>query len=86
MAEVRRGSGILFCREKERGTKFSASYAAEGIAKSTREEYGDTWLTMQLGGTVKVGDRCTVYGNFEKSVNGSIKTDWRVDVGVRWVF
>lgn len=65
---------------------FSTSYAAEGIAKSTREEYGGTWLTMQLGGTVKVGDRCTVYGNFEKSVNGSIKTDWRVDVGVRWAF
>lgn len=92
-------AGIAFGYETEKSTVFaklmanrefsggfSTHYTAEGIAKETREEFSDTWLTMQLGGTVQVGDRCTVYGNFEKSVNGSIKTDWRVDVGVRWAF
>ena len=65
---------------------FSTSYTAEGIAKNTREEYGGNWLTMQIGGTVQVGENCRVYGSFEKSVGGAIKTDWRADIGVRWAF
>lgn len=65
---------------------FSTHYTAEGIAKETREEFSGNWLTMQIGGTVQVGENCRVYGSFEKSVNGPIKTDWRADIGLRWAF
>ncbi|MGP1471128.1 MAG: autotransporter outer membrane beta-barrel domain-containing protein [Schwartzia sp. (in: firmicutes)] len=75
-----------FMANREFSGGFSTSYTAEGIAKNTREEYGGNWLTMQIGGTVKVGDNCRVYGSFEKSVSGAIKTDWRADIGVRWAF
>ena len=54
--------------------------------KSTHQESKDTWIGLLLGGTVKVSDKCNVYGNFEKTFAGDVKTDWRVDAGVRWNF
>ena len=92
-------AGIAFGYETEKSTVFaklmanrefsggfSTHYTAEGIAKETREDFCGNWLTMQIGGTVQVGENCRVYGSFEKSVNGPIKTDWRADIGIRWAF
>jgi hypothetical protein len=46
----------------------------------------DTWVGVQLGGTVKLNDRTNLYGNFEKTFGGDIKTAWRMDAGMRWSF
>ena len=54
--------------------------------KHTKQEGKDTWVGIQLGGTVKVSDQTSLYGNFEKTFGGDIKTDWRIDAGLRWSF
>ena len=54
--------------------------------KRTNQDYKDTWVGAQIGGTVKVGEKCSVYGDFEKTFGGDIKTAWRMDAGVRWSF
>ncbi|WP_313993420.1 autotransporter outer membrane beta-barrel domain-containing protein [uncultured Selenomonas sp.] len=65
------------------GTDYS-----DGVSgwKSTHQDSKDTWIGLLLGGTVKVSDKCNVYGDFEKTFAGDVKTDWRVDAGVRWNF
>jgi len=53
---------------------------------SASQDFKDTWVGAQIGGTLKLSDKCSVYGDFEKTFAGDIKTDWRVDAGVRWGF
>ncbi|WP_314621457.1 autotransporter outer membrane beta-barrel domain-containing protein, partial [uncultured Selenomonas sp.] len=64
------------------------TYYSDGMNpwKSTSQDNKDTWVALQLGGTVKVSDSCTLYGDFEKTFGGDVKTDWRVDAGLRWSF
>ena len=38
----------------------------------------------QNSSTVKLNDRTNLYGNFEKTFGGDIKTAWRMDAGMRW--
>lgn len=52
----------------------------------TSQDFKDTWVGAQIGGTLKLSDNCSVYGDFEKTFAGDIKTDWRVDAGIRWGF
>ena len=54
--------------------------------KYTKQDGKDTWLGIQLGGTMKLSDNTSLYGDFEKTFGGDIKTDWRIDAGLRWSF
>ena len=54
--------------------------------KTTVQSGSDTWIGVQLGGTMKLGDCTNLYGNFEKTFGGDIQTAWRMDAGVRWNF
>ena len=54
--------------------------------KSTVQRGSDTWVGVQLGGTMKLNDRTNLYGNFEKTFGGDIQTAWRMDAGLRWNF
>ena len=54
--------------------------------KHTRQDGNDTWVGVQLGGTVKLSDKTNLYGSFEKTFGGDIKTAWRMDAGLRWGF
>ena len=54
--------------------------------KTTQQSGKDTWVGVQLGGTAKLNERTNLYGNFEKTFGGDIKTNWRVDAGMRWSF
>lgn len=92
--------GLGFGQETERSTWFAKAslyhefagdmntWYSDGTSawKSTHQDGKDTWIGLLLGGTVKVSDTCSVYGDFEKTFAGDIKTDWRVDAGVRWSF
>ncbi|WP_196594140.1 autotransporter domain-containing protein [Pectinatus sottacetonis] len=62
------------------------SYNADNNLKTTRQDYNDTWLSFQLGGTVNLTNNVNFYGDFEKTTGGDIKTDWRIDAGFRWNF
>ena len=52
----------------------------------TSMDFGDTWLSLQLGGTSKLSNNSFAYANVEKTFGGDIKMDWRADVGVRFTF
>ena len=91
--------GVGFGQETERGTWFlkaslyhefagdlSTDYSDGFTPKSTTQRGRDTWVGIQLGGTTKLNDRTSLYGTFEKTFGGDIKTDWRVDAGLRWSF
>ena len=92
--------GLGFGQETERSTWFAKAslyhdfagdmntWYSDGTSawKTTHQDGKDTWIGLLLGGTVKVSDTCSVYGDFEKTFAGDIKTDWRVDAGVRWNF
>ena len=54
--------------------------------KSTVQRGSETWVGVQLGGTIKLNDRTNLYGNFEKTFGGDIQTAWRMDAGMRWNF
>ena len=92
--------GVGFGQETERSTWFlkaslyhefagdlSTDYS-DGSSpwKTTHQDGKDTWVGIQLGGTTKLGDRTSLYGTFEKTFGGDIKTNWRVDAGLRWSF
>ena len=91
--------GVGFGQETERGTWFlkaslyhefagdlSTEYTDGFTPKSTTQRGRDTWVGIQLGGTTKLNDRTSLYGTFEKTFGGDIKTDWRIDAGLRWSF
>lgn len=61
-------------------------YDADNMPKSTNQDFKDSWLTFMLGGTSQLNNSLYAYGNFEKSIGGDIKTDWRIDAGLRWSF
>ncbi len=91
--------GVGFGQETERGTWFlkaslyhefagdiSTEYTDGFTPKSTTQRGKDTWVGIQLGGTTRLNDRTSLYGTFEKTFGGDIKTDWRIDAGLRWSF
>ena len=92
--------GIGVGQETERSTcyarvslyhEFAGDFHTEysdgsGSWKSTQQNGKDTWVGVQLGGTMKLSDRTNLYGNFEKTFGGDIKTNWRIDAGMRWSF
>ena len=91
--------GLGFGKETERSTYYArvslyhefagdlhTDYSDGFTPKSTMQNGSDTWVGVQLGGTVKLNDRTNLYGNFEKTFGGDIKTAWRMDAGMRWSF
>ena len=92
--------GIAMGQETKRGTWFLKASLYHEFAgdmdttwkvtgnptKYTKQDGKDTWVGIQLGGTVKLNDRTSLYGDFEKTFGGDIKTNWRVDAGLRWSF
>ena len=91
--------GLGFGKETEHSTYYArvslyhefagdlhTDYSDGFTPKSTMQNGSDTWVGVQLGGTVKLNDRTNLYGNFEKTFGGDIKTAWRMDAGMRWSF
>ena len=92
--------GVAFGQEMEKATWFVKASLYHEFAgdmdttwevagsptKYTQQKGKDTWLGLQVGGTVKLNDGLSLYGDFEKTFSGDIKTDWRVDAGLRWSF
>ena len=92
--------GIGIGKETERSTYYARVSLYHEFAGDFRTEYSDgsspwkttqvggsdTWVGVQLGGTLMLNDRTNLYGNFEKTFGGDVKTDWRVDAGLRWNF
>lgn len=92
--------GLSFGKESKRGNVFGKLavahefggafrtdfFAEDGGLKSTRIDLKDTWLDLELGGTLKLGDRTSIYGTFTRNFAADLTTKWRVDAGVRLTF
>lgn len=71
----------------EFGGGFDTTFSAPGEPEGkTRIDFGDTWYEAQIGGSVKLGDRTTVYASYERSFGGDVDEKWRVDAGMRFSF
>ena len=61
-------------------------YADDGGLKSTKVDLGDTWLDMELGGSLSLGKNVYLYGTYTRTFEADMATKWRADVGVRYTF
>ena len=61
-------------------------YADDGGLKSTKVDLSDTWLDMELGGSLSLGKNVYLYGNYTRTFEADMATKWRADVGVRYTF
>jgi len=67
--------------------KVATTYQAAGEPTSvTEQDFGDTWLVVGLGGTHQLSDTTYLYGSLERSFGGDVETEWRADLGMRWMF
>lgn len=61
-------------------------YADDGGLKSTRIDLQDTWLDMEIGGSLSIGRNTYLYGTYTHNFGADMETKWRADVGVRYTF
>ena len=61
-------------------------YADDGGLKSTKVDLSDTWLDMELGGSLSLGKNVYLYGTYTRTFEADMATKWRADVGVRYTF
>ena len=66
---------------------FDTQYHEEGYApKATHVSLKETWLSMELGGSVQLSDSSYVYANYTRTLNSDLNKQWRMDAGVRFSF
>ena len=68
------------------GTFKTDFYAEDGGLKSTRIDLQDTWLDMEIGGSLSIGRNTYLYGTYTHNFGADMETKWRADVGVRYTF
>lgn len=68
------------------GTFKTDFYAEDGGLKSTRIDIQDTWLDMEIGGSLSIGRNTYLYGTYTHNFGADMETKWRADVGVRYTF
>ena len=76
-----------FALAHEFGGDFKTDYWEDGgTAKSTKVDLSDTWLDMELGGSLSLGKNVYFYGTYTRTFEADMATTWRADVGVRYTF
>ena len=62
-------------------------YREEGYApKTTHVSLKETWLSMEIGGSVQLSDSTYVYANYTRTLNSDLNKQWRADAGLRISF
>ncbi len=65
----------------------STTFAATNEpTKSTKQDFGDTWTELSIGGTGKINKNSYLYLDLSKTFGGDITTKWKANVGMRWSF
>ena len=65
----------------------STTFAANNEpTKSTKQDFGDTWTELSIGGTAKINSDSYIYLDLSKTFGGDIATKWKANVGMRWAF
>lgn len=53
---------------------------------SVSQDFGDTWVEFNIGGSRMISKNTYLYADFTKSAGADLSVDWKTNVGVRWVF
>lgn len=66
----------------------SATYTSEsnGIPITIKQDFGDTWAELALGGTWKIGGSSLFYADITRSFGGDYEMQWKLNAGIRYAF
>lgn len=66
----------------------SATYTSEsnGTPITIKQDFGDTWAELALGGTWKLGGSSLFYADITRSFGGDYEMQWKLNAGIRYAF
>lgn len=66
----------------------SATYTSEsnGSPTTIKQDFGDTWAELALGGTWKIGGSSLFYADITRSFGGDYEMQWKLNAGIRYAF
>lgn len=73
--------GASYLKDWEGETSVAMAY--KGHTRHYAQDLGDDWFEFELGGAYAIRDNLKVYGTFETTTSGEVKTPWQANVGVR---
>lgn len=53
---------------------------------SHKQDFGDTWAELALGGTWKIGGSSLFYADITRSFGGDYEMQWKLNAGIRYAF
>ena len=60
--------------------------ASDGETMDWSRDYGSTWYEASLGGTYRLNDRTTLYGDVQRSFGSDWHKKWQGNIGINWQF
>ena len=60
--------------------------ASDGETMDWSRDYGSTWYEASLGGTYRLSDRTTLYGDVQRSFGSDWHKKWQGNIGINWQF
>lgn len=65
-----------------------ATYTSEsnGTPITIKQDFGDTWAELALGGTWKIGGSSLFYADITRSFGGDYEMQWKLNAGIRYAF
>lgn len=60
--------------------------AADGETMDWSRDYGSTWYEASLGGTYRLSDRTTLYGDVQRTFGSDWHKKWQGNIGINWQF
>ena len=60
--------------------------ASDGETMDWSRDYGSTWYEASLGGTYRLSDRTTLYGDVQRSFGSDWHKKWQGNIGIDWQF
>lgn len=73
--------GASYLKDWEGETSVAMTY--KDHTRHYAQDLGDDWFEFEVGGAYAVRDNLNVYGTFETTTGGDVKTPWQANVGVR---
>ena len=66
----------------------SATFTSEsnGTPITIKQDFGDTWAELALGGTWKIGGSSLFYADITRSFGGDYEMQWKLNAGIRYAF
>ena len=67
-------------------TKASYTSDTDDTPITIKQDFGDTWAELALGGTWKMGHDSLFYADITRSFGGDYEMQWKLNAGIRYAF